>query len=248
MNYGYTYIITFLDTGHYYIGKRLCPKGKTPWTDDYWGSAVTYKKEFESDRPKHKLIRDVISETDRRIVNKKISDLENEWQRETNSLYDPLSYNENVGNAFSVESCKKAGGITGKITLEQETGIHNPKYRKSKKFKENCKKGGKIGGRISGKKIFQEKKGIFKYSEEKRKEFMEKARKKSLKNKADKRKAIWNKKDYENLFNLYHSRKSRCWGKNKYCRENNLDKNIAGNMAKCLKKGLTYNEAISPLE
>jgi len=238
MHYGYTYIITFLDTGHYYIGKRLCPKGKTPWTDNYWGSSKTHKKEFKSNRPKHKLIKDIIYDNNRELVNKKIIELEYIWHKETNCLNDLLSYNENVGSGFSIEVSKKSG----KKLFEQKKGIFNPKYRNSRKYIEDHKKSGKASGLNN----FKNKIGIFGFSQEKKIENQIKATKRNLELLANKRKTIWNKKHYENLFNLYNNRTSQHWGLSKYCKENNLDIKVYGNIARYIKKGLSFEEATSP--
>lgn len=76
----YTYKILF-STGHYYIGRRKCPKGCTPETDSYMGSPITHAEYWKKEKPKKIILNifdnknDYSIDEDKQLGNKWKSDI-----------------------------------------------------------------------------------------------------------------------------------------------------------------------------
>lgn len=152
----YIYIIYFEDR-YFYYGVRLCPKGITPWEDDYTGSPTTHKDKWKTTSYKKFILKvyddwKLAQEEEKKIIRP--------------HLNNPLCLNENVGGKISLEISKEAGKKGGKIggKINIESGHIQALGKKWGKIavesgqiyeiitKEGCIKGGQTGGKIVGNK------------------------------------------------------------------------------------------------
>lgn len=92
MDIYYTYKISF-PTGHYYIGRRKCPKGTTPEEDSYLGSPYT-NKEFWENHTAQKEILEVLDNCQDHILSEE-RHLGERWRE------DPLCLNSSPANGTS---------------------------------------------------------------------------------------------------------------------------------------------------
>ncbi|MDX1371194.1 MAG: hypothetical protein R3321_01920 [Nitrososphaeraceae archaeon] len=124
MNYGYLYIIRFLDAPNYYKGCRLCPKGILPENDIYFGSPVTHNQEWI--RPKEKAIIKIISHENRDKVFQLIRKLEYDYIT-LDDINDEFCYNEAKSNGsllININKIKEAAKRLHKEKDEQGRSIH----------------------------------------------------------------------------------------------------------------------------
>ena len=165
----YTYKITFVEVPYYYYGS----KKEKYFNQEYWGSPVTNKWCWELYTPKKQIL-ELFDFTDegyekcRRVENRLIKPV----------LNDHWCLNENCGGSFSLDIKRKIG----KFHFLIKKGIHSQTVEERIEMGKQLWYGGKglasltdqerkhyaslggstgAGGKVVGKKMFEEKRGIF---------------------------------------------------------------------------------------
>jgi hypothetical protein len=213
----YVYKITFEEVLHYYYGLH-----KEKRFDEYYmGSPVTHKDFWELYTPKKEYI-EFFEYSDEGYTEARIFE---------DSLIapvyntDPLCLNEHCGGFYSLESCRKAGQIGGKITYKKGIGVHALTTEERIQIgKNNYTQGvgihgmsreerienSKKGGKIAGNKNKENKTGVCGQSLEKMRENGKKGGPKGGKTSYEKGSGIYGRSKEQ------HSEDSRKAGKTSY--------------------------------
>jgi hypothetical protein len=112
----YLYKVEF-EGGFYYTGVRKRTTDD-PLMDGYFGSPVTNKKKWEEQQPLKTILTLLWCEEGEQYA------LESQHQTLCYDLNDPYCLNEHFGGGFSLETCRKGGGIGAKTQVENKIGIH----------------------------------------------------------------------------------------------------------------------------
>jgi len=149
----YIYIIFFVD-GFYYVGKRKCPRNKTPWSDKYCGSPCTHKAKWSSGVSYTKVIHTFGIVTDREAKQQ-----ETQLLRELGWKIDPFCLNEWDNESWTEEGSslggkrrqakktreerqahsQRVGSVYGPLSYENKTALFAQSPEEQKK---NAKAGG----------------------------------------------------------------------------------------------------------
>ncbi|MDX1370944.1 MAG: hypothetical protein R3321_00650 [Nitrososphaeraceae archaeon] len=122
MYFAYLYKINFLDNPlNYYKGSRRCPKGVLPQDDNYMGSPVTHKSEWN--RPIEKEIIIISASENKKELDTHIRNLEIQYIS-LNDLRNPNCYNEARGYRIKLEYCRE-GGYNVHKQLRDDGLTHN---------------------------------------------------------------------------------------------------------------------------